>query len=113
MQHFRFKNSTIEVECDEQGYLIYLKDWSEDIAKELAKEEDIELSSAHWEIIYIVRNFYIEFNISPTIRMLVKIIEHRYGMEHGNSRYLFRLFPKGPAKQATKIAGLPKPVQCL
>ena len=45
--------------------------------------------------------------------MLVKAMAQKYGEEKGNSRYLFRLFPEGPAKQATKIAGLPKPAKCL
>jgi len=47
------------------------------------------------------------------VRMLVKAMAKKYGEEKGNSRYLFRLFPDGPAKQATKIAGLPKPAKCL
>jgi tRNA 2-thiouridine synthesizing protein E len=57
--------------------------------------------------------FYLEFNTSPAIRMLVKAMANKFGEEKGNSRYLYRLFPKGPAKQATKIAGLPKPVKCI
>lgn len=67
----------------------------------------------HWEVVRFVRGFYLEFNTSPAIRMLVKAMANKYGEEKGNSRYLYRLFPKGPAKQATKIAGLPKPVKCI
>lgn len=73
----------------------------------------IELSEAHWEVVHFVRAFYLEFNTSPAVRMLVKAMAQKYGEDKGNSRYLFRLFPKGPAKQATKIAGLPKPAKCL
>ncbi|MCG2876632.1 TusE/DsrC/DsvC family sulfur relay protein, partial [Obesumbacterium proteus] len=79
----------------------------------LAMEEGIELSEAHWEVVRFVREFYLEFNTSPAIRMLVKAMTQKYGEEKGNSRYLYRLFPKGPAKQATKLAGLPKPVKCI
>ena len=79
----------------------------------LATEEGIELSEAHWEVVRFVREFYMEFNTSPAIRMLVKAMTQKYGEEKGNSRYLYRLFPKGPAKQATKLAGLPKPVKCI
>ena len=50
---------------------------------------------------------------APAIRALVKAMEKQYGPEKGNSRYLYKLFPEGPAKQATKIAGLPKPVKCI
>lgn len=79
----------------------------------LAELEEIELTEQHWEIIRFVRQFYLEFNTSPAIRMLVKALAQKYGDEKGNSRYLYRLFPKGPAKQATKLAGLPKPVKCI
>ncbi|VFP78654.1 Sulfurtransferase TusE [Candidatus Erwinia haradaeae] len=98
---------------DIEGYLLSVTDWTEDVAKKIAKEDGVNLSPSHWEIIYLVRNFYLEFNISPTVHMLVRMIQNRHGKGKGNSRYLFRLFPKGPAKQATKIAGLPKPSNCL
>ncbi|ATZ11244.1 TusE/DsrC/DsvC family sulfur relay protein [Erwinia amylovora] len=102
-----------EIARDAQGYLKSITDWSEDLARELAAEEKIELSEAHWEVVHFVRAFYLEFNTSPAVRMLVKAMAQKYGEDKGNSRYLFRLFPKGPAKQATKIAGLPKPAKCL
>ncbi|SFM91053.1 tRNA 2-thiouridine synthesizing protein E [Izhakiella capsodis] len=98
---------------DANGYLESIDDWTPQIAALLAAEEEIALSEAHWEVVDFVRAFYLEFNTSPAIRMLVKAMAQEYGEEKGNSRYLFRLFPKGPAKQATKIAGLPKPVKCL
>lgn len=88
-------------------------DWSEALALLLAEQESIQLTDAHWEVVRFVRTFYLEFNTSPAIRMLVKAMAQKYGEEKGNSRYLYRLFPKGPAKQATKIAGLPKPVKCI
>ena len=102
-----------EIERDAQGYLKSTMDWNEALAPLLAEEEAIELTDAHWEVVHFVRAFYLEFNTSPAVRMLVKAMAQKYGEEKGNSRYLFRLFPKGPAKQATKIAGLPKPAKCL
>lgn len=102
-----------EIALDAQGYLKNVDEWSEELAEHIASEEGLELTEAHWEVIRFVRNFYLEFNTSPAIRMLVKAIGQQFGEEKGNSRYLFRLFPDGPAKQATKIAGLPKPVKCL
>ena len=102
-----------EIERDVQGYLKSTADWCEEMAPLLAEEETIELTDAHWEVVRFVRAFYLEFNTSPAVRMLVKAMAQKYGEEKGNSRYLFRLFPKGPAKQATKIAGLPKPAKCL
>lgn len=101
------------IETDAQGYLLNSAEWSESLAPLLAEQEDIALTDAHWEVVRFVRQFYLEFNTSPAIRMLVKAMAQKYGEEKGNSRYLYRLFPKGPAKQATKIAGLPKPVKCI
>ncbi|MFP1726037.1 sulfurtransferase TusE [Lonsdalea quercina] len=108
---FTFEGRVIET--DAQGYLKNSQDWREEMAPLLAEEEGIALTEAHWEVLRFVRAFYLEFNTSPAIRMLVKAMAQKYGEEKGNSRYLYRLFPKGPAKQATKIAGLPKPVKCI
>ncbi|WP_130834633.1 sulfurtransferase TusE [[Erwinia] mediterraneensis] len=102
-----------EIAVDAEGYLKHREEWSEALAVYLAAQEGIEMSEAHWEVVRFVRDFYLEFNTSPAIRMLVKAMAQKYGAEKGNSRYLFRLFPEGPAKQATKIAGLPKPAKCL
>ncbi|MEC5321437.1 sulfurtransferase TusE [Brenneria populi subsp. brevivirga] len=101
------------IATDAQGYLMDSADWNEALALILAEQEGISLTEAHWEVVRFVRTFYLEFNTSPAIRMLVKAMAKKYGEEKGNSRYLYRLFPKGPAKQATKIAGLPKPVKCI
>jgi len=102
-----------QIEVDGEGYLKNRDDWSEALAEAIAQREGITLSDAHWEVVRFVRAFYLEYNTSPAIRMLVKAMAQKYGEEKGNSRYLFRLFPDGPAKQATKIAGLPKPAKCL
>ncbi|TFB23542.1 sulfurtransferase TusE [Lelliottia nimipressuralis] len=102
-----------EIETDNDGYLKESSQWSEALAEVIAEKEGIALSPEHWEVVRFVRDFYLEFNTSPAIRMLVKAMANKFGEEKGNSRYLYRLFPKGPAKQATKIAGLPKPVKCI
>jgi tRNA 2-thiouridine synthesizing protein E len=102
-----------EIETDSEGYLKETTQWSEAMAEVIAAQEGIALSVEHWEVVRFVRDFYLEFNTSPAIRMLVKAMANKFGEEKGNSRYLYRLFPKGPAKQATKIAGLPKPVKCI
>ncbi|GEA60890.1 TusE/DsrC/DsvC family sulfur relay protein [Vibrio comitans] len=108
---FEFNGKNIET--DAQGYLLNFKDWEEGMIAILAEEEGIELTEAHLEVVHFVRNFYLEFNTSPAVRMLVKAMEKAHGPEKGNSKYLFKLFKKGPAKQATKLAGLPKPAKCL
>ena len=101
------------IETDASGYLLNIDDWNIEVAQAIAKLENLELTDAHWEIIHFVRAFYQEYKTSPAIRMLVKATAQKLGEDKGNSRYLQRLFPEGPAKQATKLAGLPKPAKCL
>lgn len=102
-----------KIETDTNGYLIDHNDWNREIALIIAKKELIDLSAEHWELVLFIREFYEEYDTSPAIRVLVKALASKFGAHIGNSRYLQRLFPKGPAKQATKIAGLPKPAKCL
>ncbi|RYV01585.1 sulfurtransferase TusE [Shewanella sp. OPT22] len=102
-----------QIETDKQGYLLDFKLWNKDIAQLIAETDKVELTDAHWEVINFVREFYLEYKTSPAIRALVKAIKLSMGEEKGNSKYLYKLFPEGPAKQATKIAGLPKPARCI
>lgn len=98
---------------DKQGYLLDFTQWNEDVAVLLAQSDEIELSEAHWEVIRFVREFYLTYNTSPAIRALSKAMKAEFGEEKASSRYLYRLFKEGPAKQATKYAGLPKPARCI
>lgn len=108
-----FEYNKTQIQTDNQGYLKNVTDWNEAIAEIIAQKEQIELTTAHWEVINFVRSFYLEFKTSPAIRVLVKAIGLKLGADKGNSKYLYTLFPVGPAKQATKIAGLPKPAKCI
>ena len=98
---------------DDQGFLLDLKDWNSELAEQLAHEEGIVLTDAHWEILYLLRDFYHEYALSPAMRILVKQTKLKLGEAKGNSHYLLSLFPGSPAKLASKIAGLPKPTNCL
>ena len=101
------------IPLDKNGYLQNVDDWHEDMVPALATAENITLTEDHWQVIRFVRQFYLDYDTSPAIRALVNAMKQTYGPEKGNSRYLQRLFPKGPAKQATRLAGLPKPAKCL
>ncbi len=95
------------IQLDEDGHLANMEDWSEDLAKELAKQEGIEeLTEKHWAVINFLRKEYQENGSVPSIRKLTK----QSGV---NTKELYQLFPKGPAKKAAKIAGLPKPKGCV
>ncbi|WP_444941451.1 TusE/DsrC/DsvC family sulfur relay protein [Microbulbifer sp. ZKSA004] len=102
-----------EIPLDKEGYLRNLSDWSRDAALQLANAEGIELTEEHWQVIELLQEFYREFELSPAMRPLVKYIGQHLGAEKGRSIYLMQLFPPSPAKVASKIAGLPKPTNCL
>ena len=100
-------------ETDEEGYLVNLSEWDEEAAKYLAIEEKVDLTESHWEVINFLREYYNDYQIAPAVRVLTKAIGKKLGPEKCNSKYLYELFPYGPAKQACKIAGLPKPTGCI
>ncbi len=101
------------VDLDAEGYLRNLADWSEDIARVLARRENIVLEPAHWEMLHALREFYRRHELSPASRALVSWVKKRLGPEKGHSIYLMRLFGGSFAKSASRIAGLPKPDNCL
>jgi len=96
-----------QLDLDEDGNLKNLADWDKEIAVELAKQEGIdELTDRHWIVIDFMRNEYETKGDAPSIRKLTK--------ESGvDTKELYKLFPKGPAKKAARIAGLPKPKGCI
>jgi TusE/DsrC/DsvC family sulfur relay protein len=101
------------LETDEEGYLVNLADWSEEVANAIAASENVEMGPNHWEVVNFLREYYNEYQIAPAVRVLTKAIGKKLGADKGNSKYLYELFPYGPAKQACKIAGLPKPTGCV
>ncbi|WP_271407678.1 TusE/DsrC/DsvC family sulfur relay protein [Pseudomonas sp. Q1-7] len=101
------------IPLDKDGYLQELGDWSPTVAHALAAREELELLPEHWEILDLLRDFYTEFQLSPANRPLVKYVALKLGPEKGNSLHLNRLFKGAPAKLAAKLAGLPKPTNCL
>jgi TusE/DsrC/DsvC family sulfur relay protein len=100
-------------ESDEEGYLIDLSTWNEELAVLIAEDENIKMSDDAWEVVNFLRSYYEEYQIAPAVRVLTKAIKKKLGADKGNSKYLYELFPYGPAKQACKIAGLPKPTGCI
>jgi dissimilatory sulfite reductase related protein len=97
----------IPVELNEEGFLVHPDQWNENIAVELARREGIDpLTERHWQIIHFMRDEYQAKGTGPTVRVL--------GKTSGVPiKELYRLFPKGPAKLAAKIAGIPKPRGCI
>ena len=111
MPTLQFEGKNIEV--DEEGYLQNLDDWTKGLAEQMATQDGITLSEAHWEVINFLRDYYQKYQIAPMIKILVKEIAKVMGPEKGNTKYLYELYPAGPAKQACRYAGLPKPTGCV
>jgi dissimilatory sulfite reductase related protein len=98
-------NETIEV--DAEGFLQKPEQWSPDLGIEIAREAGIDpLSDKHWQVIRFMRDRYLKTGTAPSIRTL--------GRESGvTTKELYQLFPKGPAKLAARIGGIPKPHGCI
>lgn len=97
-----------------EGFLENAQDWTPDIGRKLAEEEGFELNENHWEIINFLRDFYKKHEISPpSNRLFVKAVRESLGEDKGNSIYLMQLFGGAPAKTACRLAGLPRPTNCL
>lgn len=101
------------VAVDQEGFLVDLKDWSDPVAEAIANAEGMALQAEHWEILRLLRDFYQEYQLSPATRPLIKYAALKLGPEKGNSMHLNRLFKGTPAKLAAKLAGLPKPSNCI
>lgn len=103
----------MSIATTKEGYLANLNDWNETVAQTLASSDAIELTADHWQVIHFLRNFYLSYQTTPTVRIMIKELAKQMGTEKSNSAYLQQLFPQGLMKQACKIAGLPKPIRCI
>ena len=97
----------VTVEVDGEGFLLHAEQWSKPIAEEIARANGIEqLTDRRWQVVSFMRNSYLESGSAPSIRSL--------GKTSGVPiKELYELFPKGPAKLAAKIGGIPKPRGCI
>jgi dissimilatory sulfite reductase related protein len=95
------------VETDAEGFLLHTSDWTPELAEDIAQENGIDrLTERHWLVVRFMRERFLATGTAPTIRSL--------GKESGVPvKELYKLFPKGPAKLAAKIGGIPKPKGCI
>jgi len=100
-------------DVDEEGYLQDWQEWNEEIAKKMAQDDGLDLTESHWEVIKFLRDYFAKYQIAPMIKILTKEIGKVMGPEKGNTKYLYELYPAGPAKQACRYAGLQKPTGCV
>ena len=98
----------MEIEVDEDGFIQEPEKWNKEVAEDIAKEEadSPAMGEDHWKLVNYLRNYYLQYDIAPPIRMLTKQTDLEL-------KYMYKLFPKGPAAGACKVAGLPKPTGCV
>jgi tRNA 2-thiouridine synthesizing protein E len=95
------------IETNENGYLLNVADWTEAVAEAIAKDEGVELTQQHWDVINYLRDEHINNNNEPMERQLLKDIGKKWGTKP-SSKEVYILFPLAPTKQGRKIAGLPQ-----
>ena len=103
----------MNLRLDNDGFLLDLTDWDLDVAVWLAENEGVTLLETHIEVLRLLRNYYQRTQVSPAMRVFVKVVRNELGAQAGNSIYLMQLFGESPAKTAAKWAGLPRPTNCL
>ncbi len=101
------------LQVDSEGYLQDLDSWSPTVAHLLAAQMNLQLNEQHWELICLVRKFYERTEVVPAMRPLIKLVREQLGDQKGTSIHLNLLFPDGAAKSLARVAGLPKPTNCL
>ena len=95
------------VPTDSEGYLLDLNDWSEDFARALARQEGLELTAAHWEVIHFLRQHWQSHGVQAQVRVMIRHFTHAWGAQRGSNHHLHEMFPVGgPQKQGNRLAGL-------
>jgi len=101
------------IQLSEAGWLENLDEWSEELAVEIAKNEQIpELTDEHWDIINTAREFFADMGVVMEPRKFSKAMKERFGADRSSQQYIYSLFPTGLIKCANKVAGLPRPKGC-
>ena len=102
----------VEHDVDEDGFIQEPEKWNKEVAEDIGKLEaayapgEDKMGEDHWKVVDYLRNYFIQYEIAPPIRMLTK----QSGVD---LKKIYTLFPRGPAVGACKIAGLPKPTGCV
>ncbi|MCW8956834.1 MAG: TusE/DsrC/DsvC family sulfur relay protein [Gammaproteobacteria bacterium] len=96
---------------EEKGFLSELDDWSEEMARQLAKDDGLELNNEHIDVLKYLRKYYDKNGQGYSARTLLNVMEFEFGKWEGR-KHLYELFPRGPVSQGCKYAGLPLPPNC-
>ena len=92
---------------NEKGYLRNFEDWSEDLARALAQEDNLELGECHWAAIHFMREYFSTYGVHPSPRTMIKEVGSKLSPYKCTRSTIEELFPKGGCKHACRLAGLP------
>jgi tRNA 2-thiouridine synthesizing protein E len=96
------------IELNEEGFMVHQEEWGREVAEVIAKQEEAieSLTDDHWAVVNFIRTYYLDNSLAPMVRKICKTTGFQL-------KYIYELFPSGPAKGACKVAGLPKPDGCV
>ena len=92
-----------------EGFLLDPSEWNPEVAEELARREDIELTEEHWQVLKFMRDYYDEHKIAADARFVIRYLAQALGKGRQARTELYRLFPYGYMQQACKVAGMRRP----
>jgi tRNA 2-thiouridine synthesizing protein E len=102
-----FQAGSVSIQVDEDGFMEHPEQWNQEIARALAASESVpDMGEDHWKLVNYLRDYYLKNGVAPMIRKICKDLKWE-------NKYLYVLFPSGPAKGACKVAGLAKPTGCV
>lgn len=108
---FNFEGQLVKVHPS--GNLVDPKVWNEALAVFMAEKESIILIDEHWKLIHYLRTFHLSYGITPMVKLLVDYLKDISHDRMANMDHLYTLFPEGPSRQGSRIAGLPMPQGCI
>ncbi len=110
VSEFEFNGKSYRVYA--KGNLVDPSEWTEELAEFLADKEGIKLTADHWVVLKFMRTFYFKYGITPMVKLLAKHLARETKQKFPEDT-LYTFFPKGPARQGSRIAGLPEPQGCI
>ena len=99
----------MDVQTDDDGFLLDPDDWTKDIANEMAVKEELELTEDRWNLVRIIREYYYENDSVPELRKVLKQLKTELGPEKATRKYVYALFRCGDGQRGCKIAGMRQP----
>ena len=99
----------MDIQTDDDGFLLDPEDWSEEWAKQIADAENLKLTDDHWMLINMIRKLYQEHLAVPEMRTIMQQLKKDFGPNKATRKFVYALFPYGYGQQGCKIAGMRQP----